>query len=170
MSPAMKIFIRVIVLTGCLALSAPRAWAGDAGYQSYNEHARAADGYLKQGKISSAIEEYRQALAIQPRAAAAWFNLAIAYHAQGNLEGAAAALEEAVKMNPRDAEAHYDLACLRLLQKKIGEAKEHFESAEKNGSSCPKFGALSKQGLGLIQELETMNGSARDLLLLLLQF
>lgn len=57
------------------------------------------------GDHTEAIGLYREALAIDDREPAAWYNLAMAYHARGDLSAAADAMEHACELDPGDS--HY---------------------------------------------------------------
>ncbi|SVD76896.1 uncharacterized protein METZ01_LOCUS429750, partial [marine metagenome] len=63
--------------------------------------------YYKQGKLDTAIAEFKRALKINPGLIEARNNLGNAYHDQGNLIAAVTEYQKAIEINPNDAEAHY---------------------------------------------------------------
>ena len=65
--------------------------------------------YYKQGKLDTAIAEFKKALEINPGLIEARNNLGNAYHDQGNLTDAIAEYQKAIEINPNDAETHYNL-------------------------------------------------------------
>ena len=62
--------------------------------------------YYKQGKLDTAIAEFKKALEINPGLIEARNNLGNAYHDQGNLTDAIAEYQKAIEINPNDAETH----------------------------------------------------------------
>src|SRR5580704_12321084 len=63
------------------------------------------DRYLKKGKLQEAIIEFRNALEIDPRFAAAHYQLARAYLSSRNAEAAYRELLETVTLDPRNSDA-----------------------------------------------------------------
>ena len=62
--------------------------------------------YYKQGKLDTAIAEFKKALEINPGLIEVRNNLGNAYHDQGNLIDAVTEYQKAIEINPNDAEAH----------------------------------------------------------------
>src|SRR5207253_10306872 len=58
------------------------------------------------GELDAAAKLYREAVALAPADADAWYNLGVTLHESGKDKEALAALDEAVKLDPNRAEAH----------------------------------------------------------------
>jgi tetratricopeptide (TPR) repeat protein len=61
------------------------------------------------GKLDEAVASFREALALNPRAASTHKNLAVALREQGKLSDAVVHYAEAARLEPESAAAHYDL-------------------------------------------------------------
>jgi arylsulfatase A-like enzyme/Tfp pilus assembly protein PilF len=72
-------------------------------------HYRLADLYRSRRRHTKAIDQYRQALAINPHYVYAWNGLGMALGALGRNHEALAAFEEAVAVAPRSAEGFFNL-------------------------------------------------------------
>ncbi|MCI0530134.1 MAG: tetratricopeptide repeat protein, partial [Nitrospira sp.] len=74
--------------------------------QNYIDRARV---YQAQSQMNQAIQEYRKALALNPKNFVTHYNLAVLYLAQGELDLAIASFQEALKIEPDFWESHYNL-------------------------------------------------------------
>jgi predicted O-linked N-acetylglucosamine transferase (SPINDLY family) len=63
-----------------------------------------------QGRLDEAIAGFRQAAALDPASAAAWYNLAYALTLQGTLDEAVTCYREAIQRKPNYLEARFNLA------------------------------------------------------------
>lgn len=72
-----------------------------------------------------ALESYQEALQLDPRHAAGWYQLGMFQKKKGNLEDAEKNFRKAVQLKPSHAYSHYELA--RILEKK-GDASSLKES------------------------------------------
>jgi tetratricopeptide (TPR) repeat protein len=98
-----------------------------------------------QGKTDQAIEEYRQAIRLQPDDAKAHSNLGNALSAQGKTDQAIEEYRQAIRLQPDLAEAHCNLG---LALKKHGLFRESLESLERGhqlGSRQPGWKSPSAQ-------------------------
>ena len=59
---------------------------------------------------SKEIEDYTEAIRLNPDDAEAYYNRGLAYYEQGNLDKAIADYDEAIRLNPDDAQAYYNRA------------------------------------------------------------
>ena len=84
---------------------------------------------LKAGQLPAAIEQFQQAIKLNPGYAEAFNNLGTAYHRLGDIPQAGACFEQALRCNPDYPEAHYNLGGLLLLANAIPEATSHLEAA-----------------------------------------
>ncbi|MFQ5738544.1 MAG: tetratricopeptide repeat protein [Acidobacteriota bacterium] len=71
---------------------------------------------FRQGEIGEAIERYRQALAVNPDLAQAYFSLGVAYGEAGEVEKERESYQEAIRIAPDFAQAHYNLGRLLMAQ------------------------------------------------------
>ena len=88
-------------------------------------------GYIlaDQHKTEEAIAEYRKAIEIDPRYAAAHNNLGIGLRVQGKTEEAIAEYRKAIDLDPRYAAAHYNLGNALGVQGKTEEAIAEYRKA-----------------------------------------
>ena len=92
-----------------------------------------------------AIEQYRQAVAIDPSHGPALYNLGLALAAQDRLDEAITQYRRALAIRPDYADAHNNLGNALLRQGKIDEAIEHYHQALE---IWPDY-ALAHRNLGL---------------------
>jgi len=85
--------------------------------------------YLQTGQPARAAEHFSQVVRLEPRAAAARFNLGTALQASGQLDVAAIEYREALRIDPAHARAHSRLAEIILRQGRVEEAIGHFREA-----------------------------------------
>lgn len=177
--PLKKTTYGALVIAITLGLAAGASWAATPPdgqlkeaqvfqWKSFCRHKSLADKYLKKQQFDLAIAEYEKAIRLAPHSTATHFNLAIAHFLQGDLERSAISLERLLELDPYDVEARFNLACLRLYLKDPTSAREHFERARSSCDSKPSFLPLIKQGLEFLDQLETFDPSAQDLVLTLI--
>lgn len=87
---------------------------------------------FQQGKVSEAIEEYKQALGLYPNYPKAHLNLGIALEQTGRGPEAIEQYEEALRLNPDYAKAHYNLAVALEHAGRVQEAIQDYEQALRN--------------------------------------
>lgn len=85
--------------------------------------------YYKAGKYQEAVIEFRNAIQIDPRLAAAHWKLAGAYLKLGNSEAAYHELTETVSLDPGNADAQMDLAGLLVARRQFDAAQTAAEAA-----------------------------------------
>jgi arylsulfatase A-like enzyme/Tfp pilus assembly protein PilF len=83
----------------------------------------------KAGRLREAIPLYRQAVAIAPDDADAWYNLAIALQEAGLNQEAGAAIRESVRRDPQRPEAHNALGIAYLSERNPQAAEAEFAKA-----------------------------------------
>ena len=79
-------------------------------------------------RYSEAVDQFRKAVAANPKSVVARVNLGAALSQIGDLEGAAQQFEEALRIEPLRANAHYNLAVLLARQNKHDQAIDHLKS------------------------------------------
>jgi tetratricopeptide (TPR) repeat protein len=93
------------VLAAILLAAAPQSDAASAGMQ--REMGKA---LFKQGKLPEAIERFQAAVKLNPRDAAAWYNLAYASRKAQKFEQAAEAYDRYTQLSPGDPDGYFGLA------------------------------------------------------------
>ena len=92
-------------------------------------HGCLADALREQGHYDAALEEYRLALAINPRYVQALINSGAVLGQMGRPREALAPLESAVRLSDSDPKAHYGLGLALGMLGRLREAEEQFEVA-----------------------------------------
>jgi tetratricopeptide (TPR) repeat protein len=77
--------------------------------------------------VDEAIAEFNQAIALDPKFAAAHHNLGSALHAKNQLDDAIAEYKKAIALDPKDAQAHSNLGIALAAQHKLDEAIIQFQ-------------------------------------------
>lgn len=91
-----------------------------------------AAAYLQEGQPQVALDEVKQAIAIDPRYADAFNLRGLAYLRLNNAALASDSFERAATLNPRDADVAHNLALLRCQQTRFNDAERHFAQATLN--------------------------------------
>lgn len=95
------------------------------------EHTKKGIALYGAGKAKEAIEEFKKAIAIDPKNADYHRNLSAVYQSQGMIAEATKEAELAVKSKPGDAKSLDALASMFLSQKKYAEAEKYSAQAVK---------------------------------------
>jgi tetratricopeptide (TPR) repeat protein len=102
-------------------------------------HQASAEAYESQGSYGSAITEYRQVLALDPRRAGIHYRLGRTLLARGratssaeDMSAAITEFEEELKVDPLNASAAYEIGEVHRSAGKFDDAKQYFELALKN--------------------------------------
>jgi tetratricopeptide (TPR) repeat protein len=98
-------------------------------FESSTAHSNLGVVLASQGKLEEAIQNYREALRIDPANAEAHNNLGVALRERDELEDAIQHYREALRINPAYAEAHFNLANALVKQGELEEAIGHFRQA-----------------------------------------
>jgi tetratricopeptide (TPR) repeat protein len=96
---------------------------------NYVVHSCLGEYYLKQGELTSAIQECREAIKINPAWTYAHINLGSALAKEGKYAEAFNQFKQAVELNPDIAGAHYDLGKTLGIQGRFDGALEQFREA-----------------------------------------
>ena len=91
---------------------------------------RAGNEFFKAGDTDNAIQEYRNALELNPNNAEAHLKLGfLLYNAKRMYEQGMAHYNQALKANPNDPRIHHDLGMALLHQRQFDQAIEHLSNA-----------------------------------------
>ena len=108
--------------------------------------------YQVQGRLSEAIAQYEQALALQPSFPAT-FSLGVVYSQAGNLPQAERYFRQAIALEPRVSETYVRLGMVRIARNDALEAEQLFRTALAISPAAPGYHfalgmALAEQGKG----------------------
>lgn len=96
---------------------------------NYVAHCVLGRAYEKEGRADLALEQYREALGINPLDAYTHLNLGSAMNKLGRVSDAEAHLKEAVRLMPRLAQAHFDLGAVYARGGRTDEAIREYGAA-----------------------------------------
>ena len=102
-------------------------------------HYQLGHAYQAEGRLAEAMEQYRQALALQPGFLPALNDLALAYASQGEYEQALPLYRQMTELRPDSYVAYYNMACLYAQQGRIEESLASLEEAVARGFSDWQF-------------------------------
>jgi tetratricopeptide (TPR) repeat protein len=85
--------------------------------------------FLKKGLYEEAINEFEEAIILDPRISGLYNNLGSAYTAVGRFDEAIAVLEQAISLKPERADYHNNLGVAYLKKEQCKRAVEHFQRA-----------------------------------------
>jgi tetratricopeptide (TPR) repeat protein len=85
----------------------------------------------RQGKWDSAVEEFKKAVAGNPRDIYAQFQLAYAYEQKGQVDNAYKRYQEILKIDKSSADAHNNIGRILMQKKELDKAITEFETAVK---------------------------------------
>jgi Flp pilus assembly protein TadD len=85
--------------------------------------------FYRQGNFEEAIGEWRRALELEPRDAAAISNLGAALHGAGRFDEAAREFARALEIDPDNVRAHTNIGIALARSRRYEEAARHFERA-----------------------------------------
>jgi tetratricopeptide (TPR) repeat protein len=107
-----------------IALRAAELVGGDA-----ETYVLAGNALLQQGQVDAAVEQYQQALKLDPRQTQALNSLGAALHRLGRLDEAMEQYRKVVQLKPDFAPAHNNLAAVYQRQAKWELASQHYAEA-----------------------------------------
>jgi tetratricopeptide (TPR) repeat protein len=118
--------------------------AGCSSDPNKEKHAylNSGDKYYQSGKYQEAAIQFRNAIEIDPRLAAAHWQLARAYLRLGNSEAAYHELTETVTLEPGNPDAQLELAVLLLARRQYNEAQAAAQTALKLAPNSARAHAI----------------------------
>jgi type IV pilus assembly protein PilF len=96
--------------------------------------------YFSRGQTATALEELRQAIAINPQMPEAYSLRGLIEASQGNAGAAEQSLQRALQLAPRDADAMHNYGWFLCQQRRYDEADQQFERAV----AIPGYGDASR--------------------------
>jgi len=108
--------------------------------------------YLSKGKLNEAIIEFRNALEIDPRFAAAHYDLARAYVRSNNPQAAYRELLETVTLDPRNLDAELELASLLVSGRQFDQAQTYVKKVLKAEPNNPQAHAIFGETLAAMRD------------------
>ncbi|MCK5668465.1 MAG: tetratricopeptide repeat protein, partial [Gammaproteobacteria bacterium] len=91
--------------------------------------------YKSEGNMDKAIDQYQQALSIQPGFMPALNDLALAYMGKGDYAKALPLYMQSIKLQPNNYVGYYNMACLHAKQEQIEESLDWLKKAIERGFS-----------------------------------
>ena len=127
-----------------------------------------ASGYFEEGKVEIALDELKQAIAIDPTYADAHNLRGLVFMRLGDNRQAEESFRRALVLNPRDADAHHNYGWLQCQQGRYPESFRSFEAALSNPIYAGRSKSLMLLGLcqaraGLRPEAEATLARAYEL-------
>jgi tetratricopeptide (TPR) repeat protein len=85
--------------------------------------------YNLKGDYDRAIADYDEAIRLDPKVAAAFYNRAIAYKAKGDPDRVIADYNKAIRLDPKDADAFINRGVAYLFSESLAKAQADFKQA-----------------------------------------
>lgn len=85
--------------------------------------------YMREGSLSEAVAQFREALSLKPDHSPTRINLAVAMAGQGKAREAQSLLAEVLAANPKDFESLYNLGLMTASERRFEEAERYFQRA-----------------------------------------
>ena len=130
MNKSLSLIVLILVFT------AGMVWAETAEDKDAKDRAKESGEWIVKGNnnfqtknYDQAITCYKEALAIEPRAANAHYNLGLAYREKRMLDEAIKEFEKAVEINPDSVERHYNLGISYYQKGMIDQAITELDKA-----------------------------------------
>ncbi len=104
-------------------------------------------GYFEEGRTPIALDEIKQALAIDPQFAAAYNRRGLVFMRLNDLRQAEDSFRRALSLEPRDGDTLHNLGWLQCQQARYGEADQAFQRALASVGYTGQAKTLMAQGL-----------------------
>jgi Flp pilus assembly protein TadD len=119
--------------------------------------------FSQNGDFEKAVEEYRQALELEPNTVDVLSNLGVAYYNLGQLDEAIEQYSKALELAPEDADIHSNLAAAYVQKYQQSGAQDQLESALEEYTEAVELEpnlAEAHFGLGVVYLLLQRNDEA----------
>lgn len=145
----------VLALGGCAAPQTDTGAAADIVTPSDETEPRRrarirlelASGYFEQGKTEVALDEVKQAIAIDPSYPDSYDVRGLIYMRLNDNRGAEESFRRAIALSPRDANPHHNLGWLMCQQGRYAEAQRAFDVAMASPTYSGRAKTLMAQGV-----------------------
>lgn len=145
----------LLALGGCASPQADPASAADlvTASDEPEAHRRArlrmelASGYFEEGKTEVALDNVKQALAVDPGYAEAYDLRGLIFMRLNDRRAAEDSFRRAIALNPRDANPHHNMGWLMCQEKRYEEAQRSFDAAMSNPTYGGRAKTLMAQGV-----------------------
>lgn len=145
----------LLALGGCASPQADPGSAADmvTASDEPEAHRRArlrlelASGYFEEGKTEAALDNVKQALAVDPGYAEAYDLRGLIFMRLNDARAAEDSFRRAIALNPRDANPHHNLGWLMCQEKRYEEAQRSFDAAMANPTYGGRAKTLMAQGV-----------------------
>jgi tetratricopeptide (TPR) repeat protein len=118
------------------------------------EHYHLADDYASQGQMDLAIDEYTEAISIDPEYAAAYFDRGIAFQRIGDYDRSIGDYTQAIDLDPENASSYYQRGVVYYYQGDLDKAISDLNKATELNSSYALAYAVSGQVYSELGEVE----------------
>jgi tetratricopeptide (TPR) repeat protein len=132
------LIVLVLVTCGEVTPTAEPVSAGD--------HFKRGNEYIQDGELEKAVDEYKQALELEPENVDVLTNLGVVYYNLGRLDEAIAEYLKATEIAPEDADVHSNLAAAYVQTNQLDKALDEYLRAVDLDPSLPE----AHFGLGVV--------------------
>jgi len=118
-----------MLISGMMRVAPILAWLAATGIAGAQDPHAAAEALMKQGQYAQAAERYEAISAKDPKAAEAWFGLAVSYSQMQRPADATEAIRKYLKLEPDSADGRAILGLALQAQGRLPEARAELERA-----------------------------------------
>jgi type IV pilus assembly protein PilF len=147
--------VLLLAVAGCASRAGPNSASHDIMTESDEPEVRKrarirmelAVGYFEHGQTKVALDELKQAIAIDPSFPEAYNMRGLIYMRLNDLQQAEASFRRAVSLNPGDSNVQHNYGWLLCQQKRYEEAQHAFDAAMSNAGYTGRAKTLMAQGI-----------------------
>lgn len=157
----------LLVLAGCAGAGTRSGPADPALRERSQLHAELGGGYYAQGQLAVALEEFNEAIRLDPSYAPAHSGLGLVHAALRQDDKAEASFQQALKLEPDNPESHNNYGTFLCSRNRIDESIKEFQTAVNNPLYATPESAYLNAGICALKKNDT--GHAEDYLMQALQ-